>query len=201
MALSCPGERAAAVTAKMDDEIKQLEERTRELTAEMRLHEKYARQQESRSAASFAGRKTSRRWHTYRWGAIREGADGRRDAMEEQRGIVEENQRRAGTGKKWQRGIEVAEMLVALDSEIKECLARIDRERDHMEQLQQKAALLHDEQREAAIQTGGIAWALLSEGSRNADGALLQLKGVRALRERPSRRPGGWSDCSDYESE
>lgn len=195
MALPCPDERAAEVRAKMDEEIKQLEQRMRELAEEIELHQGHTQQQQSWGTASLGSRKTGRRLQAYRSGATGEGTGGRQGAMEEKIGFVEEGQRFVVQGRKWQRGIEVAEMLVGLDNKIKECLAIIDQERDQLEQLRREVAQLHAEQREMTIETGGIASALLSEESRSVDGALLELSSVRATRERQRRHAGGWSDC------
>lgn len=195
MALPCPDKRDATVRSKIDAEVKQLGRRTRELSEEIGLHEGYVRQQESWNAALLESQDASRRWQAYRSGTTGESTDGRRGAVKGKKGIVEENQQYAATVRKWQRGIEVAETLVRLDSKIKECSAKIDRERDEMERLHQEAALLHDEQKAMAIETGGIACVLPSEKSRDADGALLQLKRERTLRERLPRRAGAWLDC------
>jgi len=183
MALPCPSERVTAVTAKMDDEIKQLERRTIELTEEIERHQ------------SPGSRKPSRRMQTYRFGVTGGDTGGRQGAGDERRILVEEGQQSVAQGRKWQRSVEVAETLVGLDNKIKDCLAKIDRERDRLEQLQHEVALLHDEQREMTIETGGTTSVLLSEKSRNMNRALLELRSVRALRERPIRRMGGWSDC------
>jgi hypothetical protein len=118
MALPCPSERVTAVTAKTDDEIKQLERRTIELTEEIERHQ------------SPRSRKPSRRMQTYRFGVTGGNTGGRQGAGDEKRRLVKEGQQSMAQGRKWQRSVEVAETLVGLDNKIKDCLAKIDRERD-----------------------------------------------------------------------
>lgn len=134
-------------------------------------------------------------------GMAEEDMDRRRGMIEKKRAFIQENERWIAQGKKWQRGIAVAGTLVELDNEIKGCLARIDRERDQLEQLQRETEQLHNEQREMTIEAGGAAWTILSEELQGVERLLQESESTRAMIgkeemvERQRRRTGGWSDC------
>lgn len=201
MALSRPDEQAAEVTAKIEVEIERLEEQTKGMTEEIKLLEEELQRQESQRMALLANKRASRTWITRQMGRAAEDIGRRRSVIEERKASCEGNRRWIAQGRKWQRGIEVAGTLVELDDKIRECLVRIDRERDQLEQLRQEAEQLHNEQREMTIETGGTAWALLSEELQGVERALRESESTRTMiekedmAERQRRRAGGWSDC------
>jgi hypothetical protein len=70
--------------------------------------------------------------------------------IEQKKASVEGSQQWIAQGKKWQRLIEVAGTLAELDNQIKECLAKTNRERDQLEGIDLRAIL---GKREVAIKT------------------------------------------------
>jgi len=193
--------RAAEVTANINEKIERLEEQTMGLTEEIKRLEEDLKRQESQSAASSGVRKASRRWLSYEMVKAGEDMARRLSMIEKKKATVEGNQQWIAEGRKWQRGIEVAGALAELDNRMKECLARINQERDQLEQIQREAEQLHNEQREMAIETAGASWTLLSDELQGVERALREWESTKAMIEkeekveRQRRRTGDWSEC------
>jgi uncharacterized small protein (DUF1192 family) len=193
--------RATEVKANIDEKIERLEEQIMGLTEEIKRLEEDLERQESQSAASSGVRKVSKMWLSYEIGKAGEDMARRRSMIEKKKAAVEGNQQWIAEGRKWQRGIEVAGALAELDNRMREYLARIDWERDQLEQLQREAEQLHNEQREMAIETGGTAWILLFDELQGAERALREWESTKTMMEkeemveRQRRRTGDWSEC------
>lgn len=109
------------------------------------------------------------------------------------------------SGRKWQRGIEAAARLVELDGKIRGCLARIEKERGHLEGFQREVEQLHREQREVTVEMGGADWVILSMELQGAERVIRKAKDTMATVKRRDtvqgrlRGIGGWSDCGSDE--